>query len=169
MYIVVFDVESLGLHGAGFAVGAVVLDGDGKRVEEFYAACPPELESAPAATREWLEANVVPHLRVTKPSFRALQDAFWAFWRRWADQGAVLLADCAWPVEANFLSACVRGDMEAREWQGPYPLLDLAPILWAKGIDPTGTTERLPDELPVHDPLADARQSARLLLEALKD
>jgi hypothetical protein len=37
----------------------------------------------------------------------------------------------------------------------------------AVGMDPLGTNERLPNELPIHDPLADACQSARLLIQAL--
>ena len=36
------------------------------------------------------------------------------------------------------------------------------------GMDPMATYDRLPAELPRHDPLADARQSARLLVEALR-
>jgi hypothetical protein len=35
------------------------------------------------------------------------------------------------------------------------------------GRDPLATYERLPNELPAHDPMADARQSARLWLECL--
>jgi hypothetical protein len=44
----------------------------------------------------------------------------------------------------------------------------LYPIL-ALGRDPLATNERLPDELPAHNPLCDARQSARLLIEALRE
>ena len=33
--------------------------------------------------------------------------------------------------------------------------------------DPMATNERMPDELPAHHPLMDARQSARLLVDAL--
>lgn len=171
MLVVVFDVESVGLHGEGFAVGAVVVDTlNGATLDEFYAASETSepLLMANPETLGWLEANVLPHLWPTHEHTREVRDAFWQFWRTWAGRGAKLLADCAWPVEARFLAACVDDDAESREWQGPYPLLDLAPILWAQGIDPTGAFDRTPSELPQHHPLNDARQSARLLLEALK-
>ena len=162
----VFDVESIGLHGEGFAVGWVVVDQGGQRLGEGLLACPPELCAGADRNRLWVHENV-PLLAVTSPTPKHLRDAFWQEWRRWADQGAVLVANCAWPVEANFLSACVRSSPEEREWTGPYPLLDLASVIWAKGRDPLAVSDRLADELPVHHPLMDARQSARQLLDWL--
>ena len=35
-YKLVFDVESMGLHGEGFAVGAVVVDGEGREVDPRF-------------------------------------------------------------------------------------------------------------------------------------
>lgn len=171
MLVAVFDIESVGLHGTGFAAGAVVVDTlNGATLDEFYAACTPEkeLREAPIETFQWVSSHVLPHLQETHDTAEDVRDAFWAFWRIWQGHGAKLLADCAWPVEANFLSACIADSPKEREWQGPYPLLDLAPILLAQGHDPLATLSRLPSELPAHDPLADARQSARLFLEALK-
>ena len=55
-----------------------------------------------------------------------------------------------------------------REWQGPYPLHDLASVILALGGNALELTERLPDELPAHHPLMDARQSARQLVACLK-
>lgn len=160
----VFDVESMGLHGVGFAVGAVVVDVDGKVLEEFYDACDPRpLE--PIARPEdvlWLRTNCYPALMPpTVATPRAVRDAFWAFWRTWADKGAELWADCGWPVEARFLAACVDDDT-SRWWMGPYPFHEVAEHVG------TGTHPRLPNELPIHNPLNDARQSARLLVEALR-
>ena len=129
-------------------------------------ACPRDLCAGTDESRLWVNENVPP-LEVTSPTPQHLRNAFWHQWRYWADQGAVLVADCAWPVEANFLSACVRLNHAEREWQGPYPLHDLASVMLALGRDPTATHARLPNELPAHHPLHDARQSARLLLEAL--
>ena len=39
-YYVSFDVESVGLHGTGFAVGYVVLDKNGNEVESGCFCCP---------------------------------------------------------------------------------------------------------------------------------
>lgn len=178
---VVVDAESLGLHGPAFAVGAVALTASavadyraGRRahpwVEEMRAACDPRPLLARCVVededRAWLEAHVWPHLGDNLlPSDRAVREAFWSFWRRWAERGAWLVADCGWPVEAGLLSACVRDEWPARCYQGPYPMLDLATVLWATGVDPRLTFSREPDELPAHDPLRDARQTARLLCD----
>ena len=163
----VFDVESIGLHGEGFAVAWVVVNRDGDRLGEGCMACDPGQCAGTDEGRQWVAANV-PSLEVTSPTPQHLRNTFWHEWRHWADQGAVLVADCAWPVEANFLSACVKLNHAEREWQGPYPLHDLASVLLANGADALAVTDRLPDELPAHHPLMDARQSSRQLLAALK-
>lgn len=36
MLYMVFDVESIGLHGEGFAVGYVVVDRNGERLDKIY-------------------------------------------------------------------------------------------------------------------------------------
>lgn len=174
----VFDVESVGLHGEGFAVGFAIVDRDGGvRTSERFA-CMPSRCRGTVSGREWVKENV-PGLRLTHDGPHQVRAAFWAAWQEWKSRGAVLVADCAWPVEARFLAQCVdderrpvRGAWDTadspRDWEGPYPLHDLASIRLAAGLDPLGTNDRLPSELPAHDPLADARQSARLLIEALQ-
>lgn len=163
----VFDVESVGLHGEGFAVAWVVVSSDGEQLDEGVIGCDPALCSGTDENRLWARENV-PQLPHSSPTKQHLRNTFWHVWRHWADQGAVLVADCAWPVEANFLSECVRLNHREREWQGPYPLHDLASVMLANGRDPLATNERLEDEKPAHHPLMDARQSARLLVQALK-
>lgn len=117
---------------------------------------------------EWVLHTVWPVLpEPTHATVRELRDDFWSLWRRWHDEGALLAADVCWPVESLFLAACVADDPEARTWEGPYPLVDTSSIRLAAGFVPTAIEERLPSEEPVHNPEADARQSARLLLEAL--
>lgn len=159
----VFDVESIGLHGEGFAVAWVVVDRAGNRLEEGCMSCDPAKCKGTDEGRAWVAENVPP-LEITSPTKQHLWNTFWFVWQHWKSHGAVLVADCAWPVEANFLSACVRQNPAEREWQGPYPLHDLASVLLARGIEALPTSSRLPDELPVHHPLMDARQSARMLL-----
>lgn len=118
--------------------------------------------------RSWVMANVPPMMAGFE-SPKELRAEFWEMWVGYKKWGALLVADCCWPVEARFLAACVDDAPLTREWEGPYPLHDLASIILAKGGDPLATRERLPDELPAHDPLCDARQSARLLIEAMRD
>jgi hypothetical protein len=163
----VFDVESVGLHGEGFAVGWVCIE-NGVVIDEARACCPIHSALGDDEGRAWVIANVPPMVAGFESPI-TLRDEFWSTWLGYKEWGAVLVADCAWPVEARFLAACVNDNLAEREWQGPYPLHDLASIILAKGGDPLATRERLPDELPAHDPLCDARQSARLLIEAMKD
>jgi hypothetical protein len=175
---VVLDVESIGLHGEGYAAGWVVVDSAGNELDARREACPTEAAAGYESGRKWVAANCppLPATRMTPAEVRA---EFWQAWTKWRGQGAKLIADCGWPVEARFLIACVedarplgRGRVLSeggRDYGGPYPLHELASLLVAAGIDPFATKgTRMPNELPEHDPLADARQSARLLAAALQ-
>ncbi len=161
----VFDVESIGLHGEGFAVGYQVVDAKGVQFARRRYACPPEAAAGGADGRIWVAQNCPP----IEPSFqtpREVRDAFWHDWLIWKQHGAVLVADCQWPVEARFLIACIDDAPDERGWSGPYPMHELASFMVAAGLDPMATYDR--DETEVqHDPLGDARQSARLLVMAL--
>jgi hypothetical protein len=103
-------------------------------------------------------AENVPPLEVTSPTKQHLRNTFWHEWRRWADQGAVLVADCAWPVEANFLSACVKLNHAEREWQGPYPLHDLAICAAGTGCRCAGR-DRAPARRTAGAPPDDGREA----------
>jgi hypothetical protein len=165
-YFMVFDVESVGLHGEGFAVGWTVIDGDGKEIAGAEYACDPDRAAGDDDDRAWIKE----HCRTTENvgTLAALRHLFWEACEYTKKRGGMVAADVPWPVEARFLAACVDADREARKWAGPYPLLDIASVRYAAGLDPLRTEERLPRELPEHSPLADARQSARLLIEALR-
>jgi len=166
----VFDVESVGLHGEGFAVGWVLLDGsdyDGCG----WVSCPIEMVEGPAEGLEWVNKHVPEEVRqgtdrpmVTPGDVRA---SFWGNWEIYRDEGYTLWADCSWPVEARFLADCVDDAHDERVPEGPYPLHEIATVLQLAGMDPLATYDRLENELPVHHPLMDATQSARLLIEAL--
>lgn len=166
-YFMVFDVESIGLHGEGFAFGYVLINAQGEVASKFEAACDPTKARGTAEDYAWVAANV-PALPVTCDTPRKVREVFWEEWRYWAKKGAVLVADVAWPVEARFLAACV-DDAAERHWDGPYPLHELTSIAMALGAD-VGTLWALrhDNELPAHNPLNDARQSARILTELLQ-
>lgn len=165
--VMVFDVESVGLHGNAFAWGAVVVDlVSGGIVDEKIVVCDPTyIGGNPGIhewVHEWIRNNVMTTVTVNCVSLDVMYAEFAEFYKL---AGAPpLFADCAWPVEARFLMECRKAGFPI----DPYPLLDIAPILWARGIDPTRCFDRLPSELPAHNPLNDARQSARILLEVLK-
>ncbi len=162
----VFDVESVGLHGEGFAVGFVIKDREGNQLEQGLFSCPTNAARGNLDGFEWCKDNL-PSIEQTHTAPWMVRAAFWRKWLEWRAKGAILVADCCWPVEARFLAQCVDDNPGERSWQGPYPLHDLASVLLARGIDPLAEKDRQPDELPRHNPLADAKQSARILIAAL--
>lgn len=163
----VFDVESIGLHGEGYAVGYVVIRG-GKEVDSNCNACLPSSINSDYHQQDmdWVEKNIPP-ISADHMNASQVREAFWQRWDFWKRRGALLAADCAWPVEAGFLRDCIANDLD-RRWDGPYPLLEVSTMLLAAGMDPLGTHERNPNELPMHHPVNDARQSARLLMKAIE-
>lgn len=161
----IFDVESVGLHGEGFAVGYVVIDRQGTQYGAGHYACPPTKAAGDTAGRDWVAANVPPlDTKLRTPV--AVRRRFWTDWVYWRDQGALMVTDYGWPVEARFLAACVDDAPGERQWHGPYPLHELVTFMVAAGLDPDEASVRRPDE-PAHDPLGDARASARRLVLAL--
>lgn len=163
-YKMVFDVESVGLHGEGFAVGFVVIDQHGAEVEAHQVYCDPRGAEGRSDDLAWVQENVtVGGEKMVDPM--AVRNFFWASWHHFKDKypGLELWTDCCWPVETGFLSACIADDPVNRRWEGPYPLFDVANILKAAGENPVGSFGRLPNEEPAHNALNDARQSARVL------
>lgn len=166
----IFDVESIGLHGEGFAVaGGIFHSQIGVFDETFCFSCHPERAAGTDTDRAWILTNV-PRL---PEQFIAPEYVRQAFWNQWIAAktlfpGIVMAAECLWPVEAKFVIACVADDPEARNWEGPYPFHEIASFMAAAGMNPMESYERQEDELPAHDPRGDARLSARLLGQALK-
>lgn len=167
-----FDVESLGLYGTGFAVGAVVRDQEThEELDSLYAACPVEAACGdPSGTTPrdlvYVKHNVLPRLPApTVNTPREVRDAFFRFYSKWRsnkDYDVTYVMDCGVPVEARFLADVARDDLPARCFFMPYPLHELGTVLRLHGMDPTAAMERAPGEEDVHNPLHDARQCARL-------
>jgi hypothetical protein len=164
----VFDCESVGLHGETFAVGWVLIDADGTELECGGFQCPEDASSGTKEGHQWVKANVptLPFAATSDPI--ALRTEFWLVWQEAKKRGALLVTDCGWPVEARFLAACVDDSPGSREWDGPYPLIDVSSMLLAYGLNPINTFGRLESEQPEHNPVCDARQSARIFIETLR-
>lgn len=164
----IFDVESIGLHGEGFAVAGGVYSSTGEMKAEFSMSCPRAEAMGPNDDRDWIDANV-PALEITHADPKALRKAFWSLWLKYKAQydDLVMAAECQWPVEARFIQSCIEDDFDQLKWAGPYPFHDIASIMAAAGMDPMVTRDREPSEMPAHNPLGDARQSARLLAKAI--
>lgn len=170
-----FDVESVGLFGRPFAVGWVVVNQDGEELDSGYLSYPVLLHKTEDA---WVLENVVPALPVDQDGHTEFNcgyeyDMLERFWEAWTEAkkkypGIVMVSDCPWPVEANFLLRCQR-DLKFGMDESPYPILDAASVLAAGGYDPLGTYDREPEEEPAHHPTNDARQSVRLMLQTMQE
>lgn len=169
----VFDVESVGLYGQAFAVGSVIADLAEKTITRpVMITCPSALARGTVADRAWVDEHVSTSSAAWPKADRIeardpvdLASTFWAVWSGVRDEGAWLAADVPFPVETHFLSFAI-AIAPIREQDSPYPLVDVASVRLAAGFDPLKTEKRRAGELPPHNPLADAYQSARLLLEA---
>lgn len=120
----VFDCESVGLHGETFSVGWVVLLGD-KVVGEVWARCPPENAKGTDDGRAWVRKNCPWAAKgmsnaqrsehdlpepIIKRTPAELADLFWRAWLVEKAQGARLWADVPWPVESRFLVMAVENE-----------------------------------------------------------
>ncbi len=189
---VVFDVESIGLHGEGFAAGWVVLEessGEFSLLSEGFGSCPPETADGDQAGRLWVAEHVCLSAARGYPLPRlcldpvGLRDWFWEELSGLWQGGANLWADVPWPVEARFLHDCVEDEPSERRDRGPYPLLDVCSfklaVTRASRLDAGQDSPAFLDQFrklwplepkPIsHHPLADARFSAVKLIHAIRE
>jgi hypothetical protein len=153
-----FDAETDGLYGAPWAIGAVVLDLTGEIAAEFTGQVDPDVVTDP-----WVRENIVPV--VDLPRFASLPDlleAFWEFWLGHRDT-SLCVADFGAPVEAGLFRRCVKADLDARRWLGPYPMHELGTALLLAGLDPDVNRRELAGMpgLVQHDPRDDALAAGR--------
>lgn len=161
MKFLVFDVESAGLLGEGFAVGyAIVDDVSGSTRESDWKSAGIESVPCQPEDRTWMCNNLPPEVLFPEGAHHLSLFGLKQWWKGVVERNpdCCPASDCAYPVEANWLRVC---------GLNPYPLHEVATLLLAAGRDPVGTYNRLPYELPKHHPMHDARQSGRVLLECL--
>lgn len=168
--LMIFDVESVGLNGEGFAVGVVVVDQKSKAVlEKAYFACPHSSAQGKDEDRKWIESNVIPYLPPPNlTTTEQVREEFWQSYRRIVEKhpDASIWADCGYPVEYGFMKACTQ-DLSDRIWQAPYPLQEIATIRTALGLDPTLAYDLPPDKR--HNPLEECLYIAPKLADWLGD
>lgn len=171
-YWFIFDVESIGLQGEGFAVACGIYQ-NGKELEYTVFSCPSAAAKGRSIDREWILENV--HISDEDINCKdpiEVRDRFWNYWLYTKSninyQNLLMAAECVWPVETNFLGQCFSDGIVAEKLiASPYPLIDICNWMAAAGMDPMKNYERLENELPVHHPLGDIRQSARLFQMSL--
>jgi hypothetical protein len=174
MKIFSFDAEANGLWGEAFAISAAVYE-EGKMVNNFTAYLGPD-----GVTDGWVRDNVLPKLgslTKTHDSYDVMLADFAEFYRA-NKADADIIAHMGVPVEAKVLL-----DMHTKgyigDWDGPYPLVDVAGVLKAKGYNPTsvdsynkefGLMEGRPEAegLATHHPLYDSVAAAVAYMHLLQ-
>ena len=168
-HLFVFDVESIGLHGEGFAVADGIYSRSGAK-HEFCYSCGIHMADGAVNDMRWVEEHVpLKDIEKTHTNPRDVRRAFWDEWMRAKSNDVPAAADCSWPVEANFFSACVKDALASRMWKGPYPFIDIGSLIVAHGGDPLYKFGRIDGEEQEHHPLHDARQSARIAFDHIPE
>lgn len=159
----VFDVETDGLYGKPFAFGAVVVDREGNVLDSISG-----IQAGFTPKNVWVVATVLPVVK-TLPKVACIFGAFWNFYLK-HQASCTVWADFGTPVESNFVRLCVEKDLRKREWEGPYPLHEIATLFLSKGFDPDVNREEFigiaSDKK--HNPIHDALTSAKCIIKLIK-
>ena len=154
------DAETDGLYGRFLSVAALVTDGNGRELDRFYTALRIDCSDVRS---EWVKRNVLPHLSHAL-SFvsteEELLDRFWEFWMKHREESDCI-ANVPYPVETRLFTACVKKDVTAREFLGPFPLYDLCTLLATRGYGADPDVAALSGlGLTPHDAMDDVRMMA---------
>jgi hypothetical protein len=156
----IFDVESDGLYGEGFAFGCIVVK-DNEIIEKFSVISKTEIKE------KWVIDNVLPNLEdkdfdKTVETNKELRNEFYKYYCKTKEKYKAIefYSDCNFPVETNFLADIARDDLNNRAFNMPFPLIDIAT---SKNIDinrkenyEKETGKRLREHNPVDDCIASA-------------
>lgn len=153
------DAETDGLYGAFLSIAVIVTDYEGNELERYYWGIDPERLEVKS---EWVKKNVLPIMGTYKicQDEDELLENFWQVWEKYK-RDAYAIADVGFPVETALFRQCVLRDIEKRQMDGPFPLIDLSNILLAKGINPLIDRMELAEkkEKPMHNALTDVEIS----------
>ena len=170
--LLIIDVESNGLWGQPFAVGAVCMTSGGRIIRTFAMRC--NIDEVPD---EWIINNEIEELLEGLPKVedvKALMNEFinWYGGGESGDGARNTFVDTGFPVDCRFLDF-MRWDAK---WQSlsPYPLYDISSIIMAAGDPPNVDRLEYARELVgekkgvAHDPLWDAELSGLCAIRALR-
>ena len=164
-----------------------IVYGDYKQTQEYadYRALLHELkvtelhEDDPRTRVPWIEKHVIPAIPSTcviLPTLREFREAAWNAYQSVMQRAKectgtppLVMAENGFPVEAKFFIDCIRDDVAKRQRQAPFPLHEVCTWVHSFRLSEEQLqhlNRREPDELPRHNPYADARQSLRIWMEA---
>jgi len=164
-----FDAETNGLWGQAFAIGALVYDEAGAEVARFVGRCPIQEE-----VNSWVAENVLPQMTEVSESHSDYESLLADFAKFYLAEKAEadIVVHMGVPVESRVLidmhSLGLIGD-----WDGPFPLHDVAGFLASAGEDPTSVDGYvakhglvLPENFAggTHNPLYDGAVAAQVYM-----
>jgi len=179
--IISIDVESNGLYGQPFCVGAIEMDWGGRVIDEYVGRCPlAEVED------DWGKENVSPQITDIEEKYQSLEELGGIF-RGWLARAVesswrkgvkpIILVDVGFPVDQSFLYGVFRSIRHKSpnivKELSPYPLYDLASILAGAGLDPDlsradFSRDLKPSRTATHHPLTDAELIALCLVLTIR-
>jgi hypothetical protein len=165
MKIFSFDAETNGLWGKAFSIAVIVYD-DGVETARFIGRCPIEGE-----INSWVAENVLPKMTDISESHDSYDELIKAFAEFYLanKSDASIIVHMGVPVESSLLkdahSCGYIGD-----WDGPFPLIDLAGSLLQAGENPTSCDSYVAkfglevSEGNSHNPLYDSEVAAKVFM-----
>ena len=135
------DAETDGLNGSFISVAIIVTDMECKEIERLYCGISKEKLDV---KDEWTIKNVLPILGQYEEvnNEEELLERVWQSWEKYSNC-AYAIGDVIFPVEARLFQKCIMKNVSERGMQGPFPLLDLASLLYANKIDPLCDREKI--------------------------
>lgn len=164
----IIDAETDGLYGQVLTLAVLVADEDGHVLHEFYGGIPDAIRSVQTP---WVKEHVIPIIGEYQvfEDEEQLLEALWSLWENYKDK-AQCYVDVAFPVESQLWRKTILKDAEHRSFNGPFPILDLSSILFAKGYDSLVPRQSLVEgfEGQVHNALDDVRLTNAVLSQVLE-
>lgn len=163
-----FDAETDGLWGNPFAIAAIVYDENGNESDTFIAKMPSHVVS-----NEWVMQNVLPaleDLKVSHNTYDGMLRDFATFYMEHKND-ADIICHVGIPVEAHLIREMHRLGFIG-DWDGPFPLIDIAGNLKQVGEDPTSVDSyakkyglEIADYGTTHNPLYDCEVAAKVYID----
>lgn len=167
-----FDLETNGLHGQTFAVGAVIVDAKGEILDQFSGRT-----DINEPVDEWVQANVLPVIEdmpLNYKNYEELREAFWTWFKKAKAKSDYVVVNNGYPVEYRFLLDCQEANIEERYWDHPFPILDLTSLLIQIGERATSGRQNFVKEFLLehtrkpHHPMQDAVITALATFKAFR-
>lgn len=164
----IVDVESNGLWGQPFAVGAVRMTSGGRILQAFRCRC--NIDEVPD---EWIIQNKIEEKLSHFPLVENQKELIKSFYNWFKDYSRNVFVDCGFPVDCGFLGLYKLLN-ENQKKNAPYPLYDVSSIMLAAGEHPLTDRLNYAKELigektgVAHDPVWDAEVSGLCAIRAMR-